>query len=119
MPRNVLRALQLGLCLAVASPILLAQSQATTGVIQGTVTDPNGTIEVNVSNAQVSLSDGNGSVSSRGPPFAQLSGGSGEIDKKKHPLLSHISDALGYYVEYRFPVVGRGGAVGQGSFTIV
>src|ERR1700730_562265 len=42
MPRNVLRALQLGLCLAVASPILLAQSQATTGVIQGTVTDPNG-----------------------------------------------------------------------------
>jgi hypothetical protein len=42
MPRYFLRALQLGLCLAVASPILLAQSQATTGVIQGTVTDPNG-----------------------------------------------------------------------------
>nr|MDQ2969969.1 TonB-dependent receptor [Acidobacteriota bacterium] len=42
MPRNILRALQLGLCLTVASPILLAQSQATTGVIQGTVTDPNG-----------------------------------------------------------------------------
>ena len=30
--------------------------------------------------AQVSLSDGNGSVSSRGPPIAQLTNGSGEID---------------------------------------
>ena len=45
-----------------------------------TVTDPNGTIDVNVSNAQVSLSDGNGSVSSRGPPIAQLTSGSGELD---------------------------------------
>jgi hypothetical protein len=34
-----------------------------------------------------------------------LKGGSGEIDKKVDPKLTHISDALGYYVEYRFPVV--------------
>lgn len=33
-----------------------------------------------------------------------LEGGSGEIDKKKHPQLTHISDALGYYIEHRFPV---------------
>lgn len=33
-----------------------------------------------------------------------LDGGSGEIDKKKYPALTHISDALGYYVESRFPV---------------
>jgi hypothetical protein len=33
-----------------------------------------------------------------------LTGGSGEIDKKKNPTLTHISDALGYYVEFRFPV---------------
>lgn len=33
-----------------------------------------------------------------------LDGGSGEIDKKHDPRLTHPSDALGYYVEYRFPV---------------
>lgn len=41
-----------------------------------------------------------------------LKGGSGEIDKKIDPKLTHISDALGYYIEYRFPVaeVGRWGS---------
>ncbi len=34
-----------------------------------------------------------------------LKGGSGEIDKKATPMLTHISDALGYRVEYDFPVV--------------
>jgi len=33
-----------------------------------------------------------------------LEGGSGEIDKKKTPLLTHISDAVGYYIEYEFPI---------------
>jgi hypothetical protein len=33
-----------------------------------------------------------------------LKGGSGEIDKKADPKLTHISDGFGYYVEYRFPV---------------
>lgn len=33
-----------------------------------------------------------------------LEGGSGEIDKKANPNLTHISDALGYYVEHRFPI---------------
>lgn len=36
-----------------------------------------------------------------------LKGGSGEIDKKADPKLTHISDALGYYIEYRFPVADR------------
>lgn len=36
-----------------------------------------------------------------------LKGGSGEIDKKKSPELSHISDAIGYYIEYEFPVSGE------------
>lgn len=36
-----------------------------------------------------------------------IKGGSGEIDKKADPKLTHISDALGYYVEYRFPVADR------------
>lgn len=35
-----------------------------------------------------------------------LEGGSGEIDKKANPELSHLSDALGYYVVRRFPVGG-------------
>lgn len=33
-----------------------------------------------------------------------LEGGSGEIDKKATPLLTHISDALGYYVVRKFPI---------------
>lgn len=33
-----------------------------------------------------------------------LKGGSGEIDKKKNPTLTHITDALGYYIDFRFPV---------------
>lgn len=33
-----------------------------------------------------------------------LAGGSGEIDKKATPLLTHISDALGYYIVREFPV---------------
>jgi len=41
-----------------------------------------------------------------------LKGGSGEIDKKADPKLTHISDALGYYIDYQFPVV-RNTAVTQ------
>lgn len=33
-----------------------------------------------------------------------ISGGSGEIDKKVDPKLTHLTDALGYYLEYRFPI---------------
>jgi hypothetical protein len=36
-----------------------------------------------------------------------LKGGSGEIDKKYDVKLTHLSDALGYYIEYRFSVVDR------------
>lgn len=36
-----------------------------------------------------------------------LKGGSGEIDKKVDPKLTHISDALGYYVDYRFPIAEK------------
>lgn len=35
-----------------------------------------------------------------------LPGGSGEIDKKKDAKLTHLTDALGYYVEHRFPTSG-------------
>ena len=35
-----------------------------------------------------------------------LEGGSGEIDKKLHDELTHISDAFGYYVEKKHPVAG-------------
>lgn len=34
-----------------------------------------------------------------------LEGGSGEIDKKIDPKLTHISDAIGYYIVEEFPVV--------------
>lgn len=36
-----------------------------------------------------------------------LKGGSGEIDKKSDPKLSHISDAVGYYIVHEFPTTVR------------
>lgn len=36
-----------------------------------------------------------------------LKGGSGEIDKRVDPMLTHLTDALGYYVEKEFPVTAR------------
>lgn len=42
-----------------------------------------------------------------------LEGGSGEIDKRADPRLTHISDAVGYYVEREFPVHKRAGVVEQ------
>lgn len=42
-----------------------------------------------------------------------LEGGSGEIDKDETPLLTHLSDAVGYYLEYEFPVTGPGLIRGQ------
>lgn len=36
-----------------------------------------------------------------------LKGGSGEIDKRADAMLSHLTDALGYYVEREFPVISR------------
>jgi len=36
-----------------------------------------------------------------------LKGGSGEIDKKATPALTHISDAVGYRVEHDFPIVSQ------------
>lgn len=42
-----------------------------------------------------------------------LDGGSGEIDKKANPKLSHLSDALGYYLNKEFPVRPRTYSVGQ------
>jgi hypothetical protein len=34
-----------------------------------------------------------------------LKGGSGEIDKAATPTLTHVSDAIGYYVVKEFPVL--------------
>lgn len=34
-----------------------------------------------------------------------LKGGSGELDKKATPKLTHISDGLGYYIAKKFPIV--------------
>jgi hypothetical protein len=44
---------------------------------------------------------------------ALLKGGSGEIDKKADQNLTHLSDAIGYYVEKEFPINRRGISVGQ------
>jgi hypothetical protein len=34
-----------------------------------------------------------------------LEGGSGEIDKRRDPMLTHPTDGLGYYVVHEFPIV--------------
>jgi hypothetical protein len=39
-----------------------------------------------------------------------LEGGSGEIDKKSDPMLSHLSDGIGYLCVQEWPVVPRHGA---------
>ncbi len=36
-----------------------------------------------------------------------LEGGSGEIDKKASPELTHLSDSIGYRIEYDFPIMGK------------
>lgn len=36
-----------------------------------------------------------------------LEGGSGEIDKKKHPELTHLTDALGYFIHAKHPIGGH------------
>jgi hypothetical protein len=33
-----------------------------------------------------------------------VKGGSGEIDKKKNPELSHLSDGVGYYIHRKYPI---------------
>ena len=33
-----------------------------------------------------------------------LEGGAGEIDKKQDPKLTHLTDALGYYIAQEFPI---------------
>jgi hypothetical protein len=40
-----------------------------------------------------------------------LKGGSGEIDKRADPALSHISDAAGYYLVREFPIVRATGGM--------
>jgi hypothetical protein len=40
-----------------------------------------------------------------------LEGGSGEIDKKADPHLSHLSDGIGYYIEKEFPIASRCGGM--------
>lgn len=40
-----------------------------------------------------------------------VEGGSGEIDKKKSPDLTHLSDAIGYYVHKVFPIRTISGAM--------
>lgn len=40
-----------------------------------------------------------------------LEGGAGEIDKRADPKLTHISDALGYYIAKRFPIIVQTGGM--------
>jgi hypothetical protein len=41
-----------------------------------------------------------------------LEGGSGELDKDKDPMLTHLTDALGYYIHARYPIGGHASSTG-------
>jgi hypothetical protein len=45
-----------------------------------------------------------------------LEGGSGEIDKKSDPGLSHWTDSVGYYVAKEFPIIAR--VLGEGRMLL-
>ncbi len=36
-----------------------------------------------------------------------IKGGTGEIDKQSSPALTHLTDAIGYYIHRKFPVTGK------------
>ena len=71
-------------------------------------------IRVNAVNARLRTADGE--IHARFDPVAcahliedldsvtMIEGGSGEIDKKMDPMLTHISDAYGYYIAAKFPI---------------
>jgi len=42
-----------------------------------------------------------------------LAGGSGELDKKADPKLTHLTDSVGYYIAKAYPVFSRGAVVQQ------
>lgn len=42
-----------------------------------------------------------------------LAGGSGELDKKADPKLTHLTDGLGYYIASEYPVLLRGAVTEQ------
>jgi hypothetical protein len=44
-----------------------------------------------------------------------LEGGSGEIDKPKGTMLTHMTDALGYYVEQTYPIISRDAVIEYGE----
>jgi hypothetical protein len=45
-----------------------------------------------------------------------LKGGSGAIDKKVDPALSHISDAAGYYISKEYPISNSKMVVGRAHY---
>ena len=71
-------------------------------------------VRVNATNARFKTADGkiHALVCPAGAPHTiedyegvtLVEGGSGEIDKKADPMLTHLSDGQGYYYESRFPL---------------
>jgi hypothetical protein len=41
-----------------------------------------------------------------------LEGSAGEIDKKTDKRITHLTDGIGYYIAYKYPVIKTGGAEG-------
>jgi hypothetical protein len=62
-----------------------------------------GEIRLKFSNAPKTVADFEG--------VRLLSGGSGEIDKKFAPELTHLSDALGYYIAKKYPMASNDGVI--------
>lgn len=84
--------------------------------------NPSQRARVNAMNSRIKSTDGTKRFfvdPSNAPHIAEdfegvrlLKGGSGEIDKKSDPMLTHLSDGIGYYVEREHPVrAGKTGGV--------
>lgn len=79
--------------------------------------NPRERVRVNAMNSRLKSADGTISMlvdSDKAPMVVMdlegvilLEGGSGELDKKADPALTHMSDALGYYVEKAHPMSKR------------
>lgn len=80
-------------------------------------TNPKERVRVNSVNSRLKSTDGVIGVvidPSKAPNLVKdlegvrlLEGGSGEIDKRSDPRLTHISDAFGYYIAEKFPIKSR------------
>ena len=82
--------------------------QAITGDLS--LTDANGVVTVGIANASISLSDGSGNVSSRGPPLASVTNASGQLQVSSAGVVGGLTGTV---------AVTLPGAAVTGTFSVL